>query len=160
MSNLKPFHIVLFQPEIPQNTGNIMRLCANTGAQLDLIEPLGFHLNTKSIKRAGLDYIDPATIHRHRSFDHFIDTISPEQNIVIVSTKAHTCYTDIHYPPDTCFLFGQESAGLPNDIHQHSRIGNHIRIPMQDNSRSLNLSNSVAVVCYELLRQHQFKQLI
>lgn len=159
MTKQTSVRIALYQPEIPQNTGNIMRLCANTGAELDLIEPLAFQLNSKSMRRAGLDYIDMSRVHRHSDFNTFVDTISKLCPIIIVSTQAKQYHTDITYPEHVCFLFGQESAGLPSEIHQHNTISSRIRIPMAPSSRSLNIANSAAVVCYEFLRQQDFKSL-
>ena len=146
------FHIVLYQPEIPPNTGNIIRLAANTGAHLHLIYPLGFTVNDKALQRAGLDYHDWANIHHHKDYASFI-ALYQACPIVTVSTKATTYYHNVHYEPNTFFLFGRETAGLPQDILDAFPS---IKIPMQPNQRSLNLSNAVSVVIYEAYRQKNF----
>ena len=147
-------HIVLHQPEIPGNTGNIGRTCVATGTPLHLIEPLGFRLDEKSIKRAGMDYWPLLEVHRYMNFEEF-QTIHPGAKIWMATTKARRVYTEAAYGPDDYIMFGKESAGIPEEIlveHEESCI----RIPMLDSIRSLNLSNSVAIVLYEALRQNGF----
>lgn len=147
--------IVLFEPEIPPNTGNIIRLCANTGAVLHLIHPLGFSPNDKQLKRAGLDYHEWARVHHHQSYLHFINEHKP-QRVFACSTKGRRCYADVQYTMNDVFIFGPETRGLPKEIINQLPIEQVIRIPMLPDSRSLNLSNSVAVVLYEALRQIDF----
>ncbi len=145
-------HIALYQPEIPPNTGNIIRLCANTGAQLHLIHPLGFHLDDKNMRRAGLDYSEYATIKHYDSFEQF-QTIHANRRIFACSTKGKTLYSDLSYRDDDLFLFGQETKGLPPSILSSYPL---ITLPMQAHSRSLNLSNAAAVIVYEAWRQLAF----
>ena len=147
-------HIVLVEPEIPQNTGNIARTCAATGAALHLIEPLGFSLEDRYLKRAGLDYWDLLTVYRHRSFDQFMEEYGG-RSLFYVSTKARQVYSDVAYPPDSFLLFGKETAGLPEDLLR-ARPDRCVRIPMIGEARSLNLSNAVAILAYECLRQQGF----
>lgn len=142
-------HVVLYQPEIPPNTGNIIRLCANTGCSLHLIHPLGFTMDDKQLRRAGLDYHEFATLREYADYDAFL-AAHPAANIYACTTKATQYYTEMWYQPDDMFLFGPESRGLPmNIIHTTTAI----KIPMRPNSRSLNLSNAVAVIVYEACRQ-------
>ncbi len=148
-------NIALFEPEIPPNTGNIIRLCANTGAHLHLIKPLGFSLNEKSVKRAGLDYHDLAAVTLHENFFDFVDALSPHR-IFALSTKGTTYYHQVNYQAQDVLLFGPETRGLSHEIRQHSAISDVIKIPMVKNSRSLNLSNSVAIITYEVWRQFDF----
>ena len=146
--------IVLHEPEIPYNTGNIGRTCLNAGASLHLIEPLGFILNDKRIKRAGLDYWDRLDVTRYMNYVTFLEK-HPGAKIWYATTKAHQCYTDVHYGTDDFIMFGKESAGIPEEI----LVDNEeqcIRIPMMGDCRSLNLCNSVAIVLYEALRQNDF----
>lgn len=148
------FHCVLYQPEIPPNTGNIIRLCANSNVQLHLIHPLGFQLNDKKLKRAGLDYHEWANVQQHDSFDIFMNTVKPSR-LFACSTKGKKCYADVHYQPHDTFLFGPETRGLPNAILE--QCGEQvIKIPMAEGNRSLNLSNSVAIILYEAWRQLKF----
>ena len=147
-------NIVLYQPEIPQNTGNIMRTCAATGAKLHLIEPLGFRLNEKSIKRAGMDYWEHLDVTRYMNFEEFLEK-NPGAKIYMATTKGQHVYSDVKYEPDCYIMFGKESAGIPEEILVKNPE-NCIRIPMLSEIRSLNLSNSVAVVLYEALRQNNF----
>lgn len=147
-------HIILHQPEIPGNTGNIGRTCVATGTPLHLIEPLGFRLDEKSIKRAGMDYWPLLEVHRYMNFKEF-QTLHPGVKIWMATTKARRVYTEVAYGPDDYIMFGKESAGIPEEIlveHEESAI----RIPMLDSIRSLNLSNSAAIVLYEALRQNGF----
>ncbi|MCK5876680.1 MAG: tRNA (uridine(34)/cytosine(34)/5-carboxymethylaminomethyluridine(34)-2'-O)-methyltransferase TrmL [Candidatus Marithrix sp.] len=144
---------VLYQPEIPPNTGNIIRLCANTGVQLHLIHPLGFRLNDKKLKRAGLDYHEWANVQEHDSLSDFTETVS-SQRVFACSTKGNTNYSIPNYQAGDTFLFGPETRGLPQSILDS--VETVIRIPMCANSRSLNLSNSVAIIIYEAWRQLNF----
>ena len=147
-------NIVLFEPEIPANTGNIGRTCVATGTRLHLIEPLGFRLNEKSIKRAGMDYWEHLDVTRYINFEDFLEK-NPGAKIYMATTKGQHVYSDVNYEPDCYIMFGKESAGIPEEILvEHP--DNCIRIPMLSEIRSLNLSNSVAVVLYEALRQNNF----
>ncbi len=147
-------NIVLHQPEIPANTGNIGRTCVATGTRLHLIEPLGFRLNEKEIKRAGMDYWENLEVIRYVNYQDFLEK-NPGAKIYYATTKAQHTYTEVNYEPDCYIMFGKESAGIPEEI-----LVDHpdtcIRIPMLDSIRSLNLSNSVAIVLYEALRQNHF----
>ena len=154
-------HIVLVEPEIPQNTGNIARTCAIIGAKLHLVKPLGFEISDKYLKRAGLDYWDKLDMETHESFQEFLNKYNPENsNMFFITTKGKKCYADVDFAKyDEIFvLFGKETKGLPEDILK-KYLGNTVRIPMRENFRSLNLSNSVAIVAYEVLRQDNFKNL-
>ena len=153
------FHIILYNPEIPPNTGNIMRLAANTGTQLHLIRPLGFNLSNNSLKRAGLDYKKDADFFLHDSFDLCLNSI--KFNEIYALTKfAKKTFTKIKFKRNDCFLFGSETSGLPYNILDKIKVTNKLRIPMIMNSRSLNLSNSVAITVYEGLRQNKFENLV
>ena len=153
------FHIILYNPEIPPNTGNIMRLAANTGTQLHLIRPLGFNLSNNSLKRAGLDYKKDADFFLHDSFDSCLNSI--KFNEIYAFTKfAKKTFTKIKFKRNDCFLFGSETSGLPDNILDKIKVTNKLRIPMIMNSRSLNLSNSVAITVYEGLRQNKFENLV
>ncbi len=149
------FHIVLYQPEIPPNTGNIIRLCANTGAKLHLIRPLGFELDEKRVRRAGLDYRDMALVQEHDSFNDFIAHVTPKR-IFAYSTKGHRCYTAATYQADDALLFGPETRGLPTALRESLPPEQVLTLPMRVNSRSLNLSNTVAIALYEAWRQVGF----
>ena len=147
-------NIVLFEPEIPANTGNIGRTCVATGTKLHLIEPLGFHLTEKALKRAGMDYWKDLDVTTYINFEDFLQR-NPGAKIYMATTKAPHVYTDVKYEPDCFIMFGKESAGSPEEIlleHQETAI----RIPMIGDIRSLNLGNSVAIVLYEALRQNNF----
>ncbi len=152
-------HIVLFEPEIPQNTGNIARTCAAIGAILHLVHPLGYSLDEKHLKRAGLDYWHLLTLIEHPSIDSFLQE-HKDENLVFFTTKAHQLYSEIPYPPsDTYLIFGKESRG----ISEHILVGHEascVRIPMLEEARSLNLSNSVAIAAYEYMRQQNFPSLL
>ena len=153
------FHIILYNPEIPPNTGNIIRLAANTGTQLHLIRPLGFNLSNNSLKRAGLDYKKDADFFLHDSFDLCLNSI--KFNEIYAFTKfAKKTFTKIKFKRNDCFLFGSETSGLPDNILDKLKDNNKLRIPMIMNSRSLNLSNSVAITVYEGLRQNKFENLV
>lgn len=150
-------NIVLHEPEIPQNTGNIARTCVATGAVLHLIEPLGFHLDEKSVRRAGLDYWERLDVRTYINFQDFLDK-NPGAKIFMGTTKAKHTYTEVTYEDDCYIMFGKESAGIPEEI-----LVNYpetcIRIPMIGDIRSLNLSNSAAIILYEALRQLNFTDL-
>ena len=151
-------NIVLVEPEIPQNTGNIARTCAAIGAKLHLVYPLGFSISEKSVKRAGLDYWDKLEIEEHLSFDKFLEKYNPEKtNMFFVTTKGKNVYSDIDYSKmnEVFLLFGKETKGLPEDILK-KYLNKTIRIPMRETLRSLNLSNSVAIVAYDVFRQVNF----
>lgn len=147
-------NIVLFEPEIPQNTGNIGRTCVATGTRLHLIEPLGFRLDEKSLKRAGMDYWKELDVTTYVNFQDFLDK-NPGAKIYMASTKALNLYSDVKYEDNCYIMFGKESGGIPEDILYRHRE-DAIRIPMNENIRSLNLANSVAIVLYEALRQQNF----
>jgi len=154
-------NVVLVEPEIPQNTGNIARTCAATGGKLHLVYPLGFDISEKQVKRAGLDYWDKLDIEKHNSFKEFLEKYNPEKtNMFFVTTKGKNCYSDVDYSnmDEVFVLFGKETKGLPEDTLQEY-LDKTIRIPMKKDLRSLNLSNSVAIVVYELLRQANFNDL-
>lgn len=149
------FHIVLFEPEIPPNTGNIIRLCSNSGCQLHLIHPLGFSLDEKRLRRAGLDYREFIQICEHDDLQAFARDISPPR-IFALSTKAGKIYSEVSYRQGDAFLFGPETRGLPAEVLSDLGDGQCLRIPMQAQSRSLNLSNAVAIITYEAWRQQGF----
>lgn len=149
------FNIVLCAPEIPQNTGNIMRLAVNTGCILHLIKPLGFILNDKNLKRAGLDYLSRATYFLHNNLTEFF-AAHPTQRIFLCSTKANTVYSKVDFQAEDMFLFGPESKGLPNDLLASTDNARKIKIPMHKEGRSLNLASAVAIVVYEAWRQLDF----
>lgn len=150
-------NIVLYEPEMPANTGNIGRTCVATGARLHLIEPMGFRINDKTVKRAGLDYWDKLDVTIYDDYADFLEK-NPGAKIYMATTKAHHTYTEVNYEDDCYIMFGKESAGIPEEI-----LVNHedtcIRIPMVGDIRSLNLSNSAAIVLYEALRQNGFKDM-
>ena len=147
-------NIVLFEPEMPMNTGNIGRTCVATNTRLHLIEPLGFKLNEKAVKRAGLDYWDKLDVTVYSDFQDFLDR-NPGAKIYMATTKAPKTYTEVEYEPDCYIMFGKESAGIPEELLLENQE-RAIRIPMLGDTRSLNLSNSVAIVLYEALRQNDF----
>lgn len=150
------FHCVLYQPEIPPNTGNIIRLCANSQVQLHLIHPLGFQLDDKRLKRAGLDYHEWANVQQHDSLDDFVQLIQPTR-LFACSTKGKKCYAEVCYQPNDTFLFGPETRGLPTALLAQYPEEQIIHIPMAAGNRSLNLSNSVAIILYEAWRQLKFR---
>mgnify|MGYP005828427689 FL=1 len=147
--------VVLFQPQIPPNTGNIIRLCANSGFRLHLIEPLGFDLEDKKLRRAGLDYHEFAAIKRHKNFSDFVANESPKR-ILAITTKTNNFYGDVSFTEGDYLLFGSETAGLPEDVRQQIPDEDKIRIPMLKDSRSMNLSNAAAVIVYDAWRQLGF----
>jgi len=150
-------NIVLFEPEIPANTGNIGRTCVATGTRLHLIEPLGFRLSEKEIRRAGMDYWKDLDVTRYINYEDFLSK-NPDAVLYMATTKGKRVYTEVSYEPDSYIMFGKESAGIPEQI-----LVDHpdtcIRIPMIGETRSLNLSNSVSIVLYEALRQHDFSHM-
>jgi tRNA (cytidine/uridine-2'-O-)-methyltransferase len=151
------FNIVLFEPEIPPNTGNIMRLCANSGAKLHLIEPLGFKITEKEMRRAGLDYISEENYTIYKNFDLFTKILSPSSKLYGISTKATNNYVSVNFNKDDYFIFGPETRGLPESIRLILGEKNLLRIPMLAESRSINLANSVSIILYEAWRQNNFK---
>ena len=148
-------HIVLFEPEIPPNTGNVIRLAANIGASLHLIEPLGFALDHAKLRRAGLDYHEFAQVQVHRGFAQFEVDVAPKRCFAL-STRGTTRYTDVSFGDGDAFIFGPETRGLPDAVLSGLPAAQRLVIPMQPGGRSLNLSNSVAVVLYEAWRQLEF----
>ena len=146
--------IVLFEPEIPPNTGNVARLCAATTTELHLIEPLGFKLTEKNLKRAGMDYWKDLDVTVYIDYKDFLEK-NPGAKIYMATTKAEKVYTEVSYEPDCYIMFGKESAGIPEEILVENRE-NCVRIPMMEKIRSLNLGNSAAIVLYEALRQNGF----
>jgi len=149
-------HIVLFQPEIPPNSGNIIRLCANTGAPLHFVHPLGFRLEDRRLRRAGLDYAEFARIHEHRDLAACFDVIQPAR-VFALTRKGATRHTEVTYGPDDVLLFGPETRGLPASVLADIPADRRLRIPMRRGSRSMNLANSVAVVIFEAWRQGGFE---
>lgn len=148
-------HVVLYQPEIPPNTGNIIRLCANTGFQLHLIEPLGFELDDKRLRRAGLDYHEFAELKVYPSLEAFIETVQPN-TVYACTTRGKRFYSEVSYQPGDALLFGPETRGLPQEMLDEMAQEQLLRLPMQPESRSLNLSNATAVFVYEAWRQLDF----
>jgi len=148
-------NLVLLEPEIPPNTGNLIRLSANMGASLHLIHPLGFKMDEKSLRRAGLDYRDMTQVIEHESYSVFLSYIKGGR-VFACTTKGSCCYADIRYQADDYLLFGPETRGLPNEILTEFDAQSRIRIPMVANSRSLNLANSVSIIAYEAWRQLGF----
>ena len=149
------FHIVLYEPEIPANTGNIIRLCANSGARLHLIKPLGFELEDKKLRRAGLDYHEWVAVKEHFSLSAFADSVKPER-IFALTTKGKQIVSDVSFDAQDAFLFGPETRGLPENILAELGSERCLYLPMRAESRSLNLSNTVAIVLYEAWRQLSF----
>lgn len=149
------FHVILYQPEIPPNTGNIIRLCANTGCQLHLIKPLGFTLEDKQLIRAGLDYHEFATLRVHETLQDCLSAFDPAR-VFALTTKGRQAFHTIRYQAGDAFLFGPESRGLPADVLEQFNAAQRVRLPMLAHSRSLNLSNTVAVAVFEAWRQCEF----
>lgn len=149
------FKIVLFEPEIPPNTGNIIRLAANTGCQLHLIEPLGFAVDDKRLRRAGLDYGEYKDMQVHANWQDFLDNCQPER-LFALTTKATKAPSDCQFSAGDYFVFGPETRGLPDEIRYHDRISERLRLPMCPGSRSMNLSNATSVLIYEAWRQLDF----
>ena len=150
------FAVVLYQPCIPPNTGNIIRLCANCGCELHLIEPLGFSLDEPRLRRAGLDYHEWAEVRVHDSLDRFLDH-APPRRLLTFSRQSARSYTSFAYEASDAFLFGSETDGLPSTVREGVPTSQQLTIPLRPDNRSLNLSNAVAVVCYEAWRQHGFQ---
>lgn len=151
------FHVVLVEPEIPPNTGNIIRLCANTGAQLHLIEPLGFPLEDSKLKRAGLDYHEYARMQLHKNWQAFVDVLNPDpQRMFAFTTHGSALFSEARFQEGDVFVFGSETKGLDPALRNAFPVNQRIRLPMQPDNRSLNLSNTVAVVVYEAWRQNGF----
>jgi tRNA (cytidine/uridine-2'-O-)-methyltransferase len=149
------FDIILYQPEIPPNTGNIMRLCANTGARLHLVEPLGFVLADKQLRRAGLDYREWAAVRTYADIEQLLAALAPAR-LYAFSTRGHTRYTEVRFQAGDAFMFGPETRGLPPALLAQVAPGAQLRLPLVPGNRSLNLSNAVAVVLYEAWRQLGF----
>jgi tRNA (cytidine/uridine-2'-O-)-methyltransferase len=149
------FNLILFEPEIPPNTGNIIRLCANTGVTLHLVKPLGFPLEDKKLRRAGLDYHEYAAMQVHESWEACLKMLA-DNRLFAVSTRGTTRYDSIHYQAGDSFVLGPETRGLPKEILDTFAPEQRLRLPMQANSRSLNLSNTAAILVYEAWRQHGF----
>jgi len=149
------FHVVLYQPEIPPNTGNIIRLCANTGSRLHLIHPLGFELDDKRLRRAGLDYHEFAQVAQHPDLSSFVDSVRPKR-LFGVSTRGRQRYDGVGYQAGDALMFGPETRGLPQSVLDDLPAGQRLRLPMRAGQRSLNLSNSVAALLYEAWRQQGF----
>lgn len=149
------FNIVLYQPEIPPNTGNVVRLCVNTGARLHLIRPLGFSIDDKQLRRAGLDYRERAELREYDSLEQFIAMADPRR-LLACSTRGGQRHTEVRYQAVDALLFGPETRGLPQSLLDELPAEHRLRIPMVAGNRSLNLSNAVAVVLYEAWRQHGF----
>lgn len=147
--------VVLFQPQIPPNTGNIIRLCANSGFRLHLIEPLGFDLDDKKLRRAGLDYHEFTAIKRHKNYEEFVANEQPKR-VLAITTKTNNFYGDVQFTAGDYLLFGSETAGLPEDVRAQIPDKDKIRIPMLKDSRSMNLSNATAVIVYDAWRQLGF----
>jgi len=150
------FTVALYQPEIPPNTGNIIRLCANTGCELSLIGPLGFSMEQKQLRRAGLDYHQYSKVRNWENWDHFRDHVNGR--LVSFSTRNQKHYSDFSYRSEDVLLFGSETSGMPESVHEQVDLDCRLTIPMQENNRSLNLSNCVAVVVYEAWRQNGFQK--
>jgi tRNA (cytidine/uridine-2'-O-)-methyltransferase len=153
-------HIVLVHPQIPPNTGNVIRLCANTGAQLHLIHPLGFPIDHAKMRRAGLDYHEFATVRQHASVAAFLDQVRPDwSRCFAFTTKGARSFADLAFQPGDVLFFGSETTGLPDDVLQLFVDNQRLRLPMRPGNRSVNLSNAVAVAVYEAWRQHGFADL-
>ena len=150
------FHVILHQPQIPPNTGNVIRLCANTGSQLHLIEPLGFNINEATVRRAGLDYTWMTRVHTHASLQACLESLG-NPRVFAIETSGTRLYTDAAFQSGDALLFGSEQFGLPRTAIEPLPAGSVLRIPMLAGNRSLNLSNSVAIVVYEAWRQNQFQ---
>jgi len=149
------FNIVLYEPEIPPNTGNIIRLCSNSNCKLHLIKPLGFELSEKTLRRAGLDYIKDELF---VTYENYSDFLSKNKNINLfgISTKGKNYYNSVSFKPDDFFMFGPETRGLPDSIRNQIEPNHLLRVPMAENSRSINLANTVSIILYEAWRQNNF----
>jgi tRNA (cytidine/uridine-2'-O-)-methyltransferase len=151
------FHVVLYRPEIPPNTGNLMRLCVNTGCRLHLIHPLGFELDDARLRRAGLDYKEYAEVAHYGGFGEFVDQVSPDR-LFAYSQHGDTLYTDVTFQEGDALLFGPESVGLPADVMHHPAVTAQLSIPIAEGGRSLNLANAAAIAVYEAWRQQGFRR--
>ena len=152
------FKIVLVAPEIPPNTGNIIRLCANTGCELHLVEPLGFSMDDKHMKRAGLDYHEYTSVTVHKNFEAFLEAVNPDRSrMFAMTTKGSHPFAQSSFLPGDCFVFGSEGHGLPESVRAYFAQEQRIRLPMRPNNRSLNLSNTVAITVYEAWRQNNYE---
>jgi tRNA (cytidine/uridine-2'-O-)-methyltransferase len=151
------FHIVLYQPEIPPNTGNIIRLCANTGSHLHVVHPLGFELDDKRLRRAGLDYHEFASVMQHQNLNDCLATM-PNQRVFALSTRGRQRYDQVAYQAGDIFLFGPETRGLPQEVLDSLPAEQRLRLPMVNGQRSLNLSNTAAIMLYEAWRQMDFPE--
>jgi tRNA (cytidine/uridine-2'-O-)-methyltransferase len=152
------FHIVLVEPEIPPNTGNVIRLAANTGCTLDLIEPLGFSMDDKHMRRAGLDYHEYAELRRHENWDAFVAAMRPDAaRLFALTTKGTRAVHDVAFQPGDWLVFGSETRGLAPELRESFAPGQRLRLPMREGQRSLNLSNAVAVTVFEAWRQNGFE---
>ena len=150
------FNVVLYEPEIPPNTGNIIRLCANTGSTLHLIHPLGFELDDTRLRRAGLDYHEYADVEQYANYEEWRQSATSSR-VFAISTRGSVNYSDVSYRPGDIFLFGPESRGLPQEVIDSLPREQQVRIPMQPESRSLNIANAVTLLLYEAWRQHGFE---
>ncbi|MDE2594810.1 MAG: tRNA (uridine(34)/cytosine(34)/5-carboxymethylaminomethyluridine(34)-2'-O)-methyltransferase TrmL [Burkholderiales bacterium] len=151
------FRIVLVEPEIPPNTGNVIRLAANTGCELHLIEPLGFSMDDKLLRRAGLDYHEYANVHRHANWQAFLDTVQPDPTrLFAFTTRGSQPFADVAWQPGDCFVFGCETRGLDPALRETFPTSQRVRLPMRPDQRSLNLSNAVAVAVFEAWRQNGY----
>ena len=151
------FHIVLVEPEIPPNTGNVIRLCANTGCTVHLVEPLGFSLDDRQLRRAGLDYHEYAPLQTHASWDALIAALQPRpERMFAFTTRGSRLIGSVRFEPGDCFVFGAETRGLPEAVRERFAPEQRLRLPMREGQRSLNLSNSVAVTVFEAWRQHDY----
>ena len=151
------FHIVLVEPEIPPNTGNVIRLCANTGCTLHLVEPLGFSLDDRQLRRAGLDYHEYAPLQTHANWDAMIEALQPRpERMFAFTTRGSRLIGSVRFEPGDCFVFGAETRGLPEAVRERVAPEPRLRLPMREGQRSLNLSNSVAVTVFEAWRQHDY----
>jgi len=152
---MKPFHVILYQPEIPPNTGNIIRMCANSGARLHLIKPLGFELSAAALRRAGMDYTELAHVQTHESWQECLATLGSPR-IFALSTRNEKLYTEPQFQAGDAFLFGPETRGLPQSLLETIPPARRLRLPMRPGNRSVNLSNSAAIVVFEAWRQLGF----
>ena len=151
------FHIVLVEPEIPPNTGNVIRLCANTGCTVHLVEPLGFSLDDRQLRRAGLDYHEYAPLQTHANWDAMIEALQPRpERMFAFTTRGSRLIGSVRFEPGDCFVFGAETRGLPEAVRERFAPEQRLRLPMREGQRSLNLSNSVAVTVFEAWRQHDY----
>ena len=148
-------HVVLHEPEIPPNTGNVIRLCANTGTRLHLIHPLGFEINEKAVRRSGMDYREMAPVEHHDSYEAFLETVKPAR-VFAIETGGTSSHVDVNYQVGDALIFGNEGSGLPQRVMDNLPIGEVLTLPMMPNTRSLNLSNTVAIAVYEAWRQLGF----